>query len=81
MVLLLIVASKVVNACLKSSLCLKWHSIGTLLVRTKPPVALIESISVRSNGECGLHAQVNPIVDKGLRLDDFSISRIRNVSS
>ena len=30
-----------------------------------------ESILVRSNGECGLHPQVNPIVDKGLRLDFF----------
>ena len=24
-----------------------------------------------SNGECGLHPQEHPIVDKGLHLDDF----------
>ena len=26
---------------------------------------------MRSNGECDLHPQVHPIVDKDLRLDDF----------
>ena len=50
-----------------------WHSIGTLLVRMKPPVALKEreSILVWSNGEYDLHPQEHPIVDKVLRLDDF----------
>ena len=28
-------------------------------------------ILVRSNGECDLHPQEHPIVDKDLRLDDF----------
>ena len=42
------------------------HSIGTLLVRVKPPVTLIE----RSGGY-GLHPQEHPIVDKGFRLDYF----------
>ena len=32
---------KVDNACLKSGLCSNWHSIGTCLVWSKPPITLV----------------------------------------
>ena len=41
----------------------QWHSIRTLLNSG--------GILVLSNGECDLHPQEHPIVDKDLRLDDF----------
>ena len=38
----------------------------------KPPFTLIvEVFLVLSHGECDLHQQEHPIVDKDLRLDDF----------
>ena len=39
----------------------------------KPPFVLSGSILVLSNGECDLHPQEHPIVDKSLRLDDFQL--------
>ena len=49
-----------------------WQSIGTLLVRMKPPVTLIvESNLVKSDGGYDLHPQEHHIVGKVLRLDYF----------
>ena len=48
------------------------QSIGNLLLWMKATICSNSgSMLVRSNGECALHPQEHPIVDKNLRVDDF----------
>ena len=44
---------------------------SALIVRMKPPITLVESILVGSNGGYDLHPQEHPIFGKVLRLDYF----------
>ena len=62
---------KVHNACLKSGLCVTGTVLNLACSNEATSYSYGESILVRSNGECDLHLRVHPIVDNGLRLDDF----------
>ena len=51
---------------------LQWKNIRTLLFLNEATIYSKSASSlVRSNGECDLHPQEHPIVDKDLRPDDF----------
>ena len=49
----------------------RWHSIRNLAYLNEATICSYRGgILVRSNGECDLHLQEHPIVDKLLHLDD-----------